>query len=100
MKNKCEVTVGGVALTLYSEYEEGYVEVLAKEAGERMDKVLKSSRFSSKLDASLLTLLDLLDENKTLAKENAELHKSLASMKLDLEIATIEKEKLSKKPLA
>lgn len=100
MKNKCEVTVGGVALTLYSEYDRAYVDALAADAGARMNEVLKNSRFSSKLDAALLTLLALLDENKTLAKENAELQKALETMKLDLEIATIEKENLKKKPNA
>ena len=100
MKNKCEVTVGGVALTLYSEYDQAYVDALASDAGERINSVLRNSRFSSKLDAALLTVLDLLDENKMLAKENAEMHRTLESMKLDLEIATIEKESLKKKPNA
>lgn len=98
MKNKCEITVGGVALTLYSEYDRDYVDTLAADASERLDKIFKGSRFSSKLDAALLTVLDLLDENKKLAKENAELLRALESMKLDLEIATIEKENLKKKP--
>ena len=97
MKNKWNVEIGGMQLTVHTDYEESYVKELAESASAALEEVLQASRRSSKLDAALLLLLDKFDENKRLEAENGKLKHELESVKLDLEIATIEKEKLANK---
>lgn len=97
MKNKCNIQVGGIGLTLYTEYDEAYVGALAEDVSTQLETLLKNAPRSSKLDAALLMLLDLTDANKKLEAENGKLKRELESVKLDLEIATIEKEKLAGK---
>ena len=97
MKNKCNLTISGLQITVHTNYDQAYVDQLAAEASDMLDSLLKASRNSSKLDASLLILLDLLDENHRLEAENASMKKELESVKLDLEIQRIENEKLTEK---
>ena len=95
MKNKCQITISGMQLTVHTDYDQGYVDALAENVTEHMDEILKASRLSSKLDAALLLLLDLTDRNARMEAENAKMKKELESMRLDLEIQKIENEKLS-----
>ena len=95
MKNKCQITISGLQLTVHTDYEQDYVNALAENVTEQMEDILKVSRYYSKLDASLLLLLDLTDKNARMEAENAKLKRELESLRLDLEIQKIENEKLS-----
>ena len=95
MKNKLTVTISDLAINVNTDYDQEYVDTLAEHDTERLDTVLKASRYSSKLDAALLVLLDLFDENERCEAENAQLKKELESLRLDLEIQKIENEKLT-----
>ena len=97
MKNKFAITVSDIELNVATEYTQEEVDALAAEVTERLDTVLKSSRYYSKLDAALLLLLETLDENKKLEASAQEMKKKLETMTLDLEIQKIENEKLSGK---
>ena len=97
MKNKFAITVSDIELNVSTDYTQEEVEALAAEVTERLDTVLKSSRYYSKLDAALLLLLETLDENKKLEASAQEMKKKLETMTLDLEIQKIENEKLSGK---
>ncbi len=95
MKNKCQIQISGMQLIVHTDYEQDFVEALAESVTDRLDEILKASRYYSKLDASLLLLLDLTDQNARMEAENAKLKRELESMRLDLEIQKIENEKLS-----
>ena len=95
MKNKCNVTISGLQLTVHTDYEQDFVNALAENVTEQLEGILQVSRYSSKLDAALLLLLDLTDQNARLEAENAKLKRELESVRLDLEIQRIENEKLS-----
>ena len=97
MKNKFAITVSDIELNVSTDYTQEEVEALAAEVTERLDTVLKSSRYYSKLDAALLLLLETLDENKKLEASAQDMKKKLETMTLDLEIQKIENEKLSGK---
>ncbi|MBQ7301217.1 MAG: cell division protein ZapA [Clostridia bacterium] len=95
MKNKCSITISGLQLTVHTDYEDAFVSALADNVTEQMDAILQASPYSSKLDAALLLLLDLTDQNARLEAENGKLKRELETMRLDLEIQRIENEKLS-----
>ncbi len=97
MKNKWNVEIDGIALTIHTDYDESYVTKLADSITEKMEQILINSRRSSKLDAALLILLDMMDANEKLEVENVKMKRQLEEMKLDLDIANIEKEKLIEK---
>ena len=61
----------------------------------RLDDILQAAPRSSKLDAALLLLLDLTDQNARMESENAKLKRELETLRLDLEIQKIENEKLT-----
>ena len=95
MKNKCNITISGLQLTVHTDYEDAFVNALADNVTEQMDAILHASPYSSKLDAALLLLLDLTDRNARLEAENGKLKRDLETMRLDLEIQRIENEKLT-----
>ena len=95
MKNKCNVSISGLSLSVHTDYEQEAVEALAKAVSERMAEILQASRYSSKLDAALLLLLELTDKNTRLEAENGKLKREMESLRLDLEIQRIENEKLT-----
>lgn len=73
MKNKCEVIVAGISVTLLSEEEEEYVKKLAKVLDRRvMELTIDKNRFS-KSEALILCALDYLDETVKLRDELAAL---------------------------
>jgi len=95
MKNKCNITISGLQLTVHTDYEKEFVEALAENVTEQLDAILQASPYSSKLDAALLLLLDLTDRNARLEAENGKFKRDLETLRLDLEIQRIENEKLS-----
>ena len=95
MKNKCSITISGIQLTVHTDYEEDFVKALAENVTERMDSILQTSPYSSKLDAAMLLLLDLTDQNARMEAENGKLKRELETLRIDLEIQRIENEKLS-----
>ena len=95
MKNKCNITISGLQLTVHTDYEKEFVEALAENVTEQLDAILQASPYSSKLDAALLLLLDLTDRNARLETENGKFKRDLETLRLDLEIQRIENEKLS-----
>ena len=95
MKNKCNINISGIQLTVHTDYEEAFVNALAENVTTQLDSILQASPYSSKLDAALLLLLDLTDQNARLEAENGKLKRELETMRLDLEIQRIENEKLS-----
>ncbi len=97
MKNRYTVTISDLNIAFHTEYEEAYVTSLAAEVTERMELVLRASRYSSKLDAALLVLMEAVDAEHRLTEEKAALEKELGSLKLDLAIAQAENEKLTEK---
>ena len=97
MKNKCNAEIGGIRLTLYTEYEQVYVDALAEKVSGEIGELVRGTGNISTLNAALLLLLDKTDAAARVEAENARLKKELETMKLDLEIATIENEKLKEK---
>ena len=95
MKNKCNITISGIQLTVHTDYENEFVNALADNVTERLDDILQAAPRSSKLDAALLLLLDLTDQNARMESENAKLKRELETLRLDLEIQKIENEKLT-----
>lgn len=95
MKNKCNITISGLQLTVHTDYEKAFVDALADNVTEQLDAILQASPYSSKLDAALLLLLDLTDRNARLEAENGKFKRDLETLRLDLEIQRIENEKLS-----
>ncbi len=95
MKNKCSITISGMNLTVHTDYEPDFVNALADSVTEQLDEISKASHYYSKLDASLLLLLDLTDRVARAEAENAKLKRALESLRLDLEIQKIENEKLT-----
>ena len=95
MKNKCNINISGIQLTVHTDYEQAFVDALAANVTEQMDAVLQAAPYSSKLDAALLLLLDLTDRNARLESENGKFKRDLETLRLDLEIQRIENEKLS-----
>jgi len=95
MKNKCNINISGIQLTVHTDYEETFVEALAENVSEQLDSILQAAPYSSKLDAALLLLLDLTDRNARLEAENGKFKRELETMRLDLEIQRIENEKLT-----
>lgn len=95
MKNKCNITISGLQLTVHTDYEQTFVDALAENVSEQLDAILQASPYSSKLDAALLLLLDLTDRNARLEAENGKYKRDLETLRLDLEIQRIENEKLS-----
>ncbi len=95
MKNKCSVTISDLQISVHTDYDQAYVDELAKTASAQMEELLRASRYYSKLDAALLLLLDLNDRNARLEAENAKMKREMESMKLDVEILRIENEKLT-----
>ena len=95
MKNKCNINIRGIQLTIHTDYEESYVDALADNVTEQLDAILQASPRSSKLDAALLLLLDLTDRNARLEAENGKFKRELETLRLDLEIQRIENEKLT-----
>ncbi len=91
MKNKCNIEIAGISLTLMSEYPEEYVRALSAAADKLIHQMPKSC---TKLEAALLCLLDTLDEKLRMEEENGELKKQMENDRLDLEILRIENEKL------
>lgn len=95
MKNKCSITISGIQLTVHTDYEEAFVNALADNVTEQLDAIQQAAPYSSKLDAALLLLLDLTDQNARMEAENGKLKRELETMRLDLEIQRIENEKLT-----
>ena len=95
MKNKCNINISGIQLTVHTDYEQAFVDALAANVTEQMDAVLQAAPYSSKLDAALLLLLDLTDRNARLESENGKFKRDLETLRLDLEIQRIENEKLT-----
>ncbi len=95
MKNKCQVKISGMQLNVHTDYEQDFVDALAENVTERLEEVLRASRYYSKLDAALLLLLDLTDQNARMEAEVAKLKREAESLRLDLEIQKIENEKLT-----
>lgn len=95
MKNKCNITISGIQLTVHTDYEDAFVSALADNVTEQLDAILQASPYSSKLDAALLLLLDLTDQNARMEAETGKLKRELETMRLDLEIQRIENEKLT-----
>ncbi len=95
MKNKCNITISDIHLTVHTDYEEAFVNALADNVTEQLAAILQASPYSSKLDAALLLLLDLTDQNARMEAENGKLKRELETMRLDLEIQRIENEKLT-----
>lgn len=95
MKNKCSINISGIQLTVHTDYEDAFVNALAENVTEQMDAILQASPRSSKLDAALLLLLDLTDQNARMEAENGKLKRELETLRLDLEIQRIENEKLT-----
>ena len=95
MKNKCNITISGIQLTVHTDYDEPFVNALAENVTDQLDAILQASPYSSKLDAALLLLLDLTDRNARLEAENGKFKRDLETMRLDLEIQRIENEKLT-----
>ena len=95
MKNKCSITISGIKLTVHTDYEDAFVNALAENVTEQLDGILQASPYSSKLDAALLLLLDMTDQNARMEAENARLKRELETLRLDLEIQRIENEKLT-----
>ena len=95
MKNKCKITISGIQLTVHTDYEDAFVSALADNVTEQLDAILQASPYSSKLDAALLLLLDLTDQNARMEAETGKLKRELETMRLDLEIQRIENEKLT-----
>ena len=95
MKNKCNINISGIQLTVHTDYEQAFVDALAANVTEQMDAVLQAAPYSSKLDAALLLLLDLTDRNARLESENGKFKRDLETLRLDLEIQRIENEKLA-----
>ena len=63
MKNKHNITIAGVDLTLNSENSEEYVQKLALELTRRINSIALSTSGVTKLQAAVVCALDLLDEN-------------------------------------
>ena len=95
MKNKCSINISGIQLTVHTDYEDAFVGALAENVTEQMNAILQASPRSSKLDAALLLLLDLTDQNARMEAENGRLKRELETLRLDLEIHRIENEKLT-----
>ena len=95
MKNKCNITISGIQLTVHTDYENEFVNALAGNVTDRLEEILQASPRSSKLDAALLLLLDMTDQNARMESENAKLKRELETLRLDLEIQKIENEKLT-----
>ena len=97
MKNRLNITISGLQLTVNTDYDQAAADALADVITKRMDEILKNSRYNSKLDASLLLLLETVDRNRQLEAACSALKKKLETMALDLEIQRVENEKLSAK---
>ena len=95
MKNKCSINISGIQLNVHTDYEDAFVKALADNVSEQLDAILQASPYSSKLDAALLLLLDMTDQNARLEAENGKLKRELETLRLDLEIQRIENEKLT-----
>lgn len=63
MKNRHDLTIAGVDLTLNSDNNEDYVQKLAVELTRRINGIALSSSGVTKLQAAIVCALDLLDEN-------------------------------------
>ena len=63
------ITVSGVELSLKSTYSEEYVSSLANDLTKRINKLEYASVGTSKLAATIVCALDLLDENYRLRLE-------------------------------
>ena len=68
MKNKHNITIAGVDLTLNSENSEEYVQKLALELTRRINSIALSTSGVTKLQAAVVGALDLLDENYRLKR--------------------------------
>ncbi|MBQ4290195.1 MAG: cell division protein ZapA [Clostridia bacterium] len=97
MKNRIKVMIGDTAMTVNTEYSKEKVTELAAEVTSRLDSIKKSSRSSSTLNAALLLLLELVDENKKLSTDYEALRQKTENMELDLEIQYMENERLAQK---
>ncbi len=69
MKNQHTLHISGVDLTLTSEHEEEYVQMIASELSRRINNLALSQLGVTKLEAAIVCALDLLDENCRLKLE-------------------------------
>ena len=97
MKNRVKVMIGDTAMTVNTEYTKEKVTELAAEVTSRLEAIKKASRSSSTLNAALLLLLELVDENKKLSTDYEALRQKTENMELDLEIQYMENERLAQK---
>ena len=75
MKQNHRVVIAGVELPLSSDNDERYVQMLAAELSKRINTMTVSAKGISKLEASIVCALDLLDENCRLRLALAEAEK-------------------------
>jgi cell division protein ZapA (FtsZ GTPase activity inhibitor) len=75
MKQNHRVVIAGVELPLSSDNDERYVQMLAAELSKRINTMTVSAKGISKLEASIVCALDLLDENCRLKLELEDLKK-------------------------
>ena len=97
MKNRLNITISDIQLTVNTDYDQEKADALANAVTEQMNGILNASRMTSKLDASLLLLLDAFDKRDQLEAECTEMKKKLETMALDLELLRAENEKLTAK---
>ena len=89
MKNKISVELCDREYSLLSDEPEDYVKSLAVEINQMIDKTAYSNLRISKADATVLTCLDLCDQNRKLTANNENMMKQI-TMYVD-EIAALNK---------
>lgn len=97
MKNKCQINIAGIELTITTDYDQAYVAALSERISTEIESLMRAGGGCTKLQAALLCLLDTADARDRAEKELTALRKRAETDKLDMEILRIENEKLSGK---
>jgi len=77
MKNKVTVELCDKEYSLLAEEPEEYVKSLAKEINQMIEKTAYANLRISKADATVLTCLDLCDQNRKLKSDNDNMRKEI-----------------------
>ena len=101
MKNKIVVQICDKEYTLLTEEHEDYVQSLAVEITKMIDATAYKNLRTSKLDAAMITCLDLCDQNHKLSEDNDNMRREILGYiddigKLSKKLTALERQKPGK----
>ena len=75
MAEKYKLMIGGTEISVFADESEEYVDALAGELNDRLNKLLLGNSRCTKIEALILSALDILDDKRKLENEIIRLEK-------------------------